>query len=92
MSSTPFPNIGFCPCTADFFHSSSSTSPTPTPLVSYSIPPNTQLYVKYDVSTNSIQQVRSNTPGAILLQNPYNRPVLVSYHLASQQFCLFSGC
>ena len=92
MSPTSFPNIGHCPCTPDFFHFTSSSSPTPLPVISYSIPANTQYYLKYDFSTNSIKQVSPNTPGAMLLQNPYDRPVLVSYHLASQQFCLFSGC
>uniref|UniRef100_A0A6C0D2J4 Uncharacterized protein n=1 Tax=viral metagenome TaxID=1070528 RepID=A0A6C0D2J4_9ZZZZ len=73
-----------CPCSSHIFHSS---------VISYSLPALAKnYYLKYEESTKTILKVPSSTRGAILVNNPYNRPVMVSYDKSSQQFCFFSGC
>ena len=73
-----------CPCSPHIFHSF---------VISYSLPALAKnYYLKYNDSTNTIIKVSSSTKGGILVNNPYNRPVMVSYDKSSKQFCFFSGC
>lgn len=80
-SSNTFPS---CPCSSHIFHSS---------VISFSLPALAKnYYLKYNESTNTIIKVSPSTKGAVLVNNSYNRPVMVSYDKSSKQFCFFSGC